>query len=658
MNANQHSTLLRQAFAALLLATLASATLALSPVADVAGAQSAAFEPLDAGGGTLSNGVTYTITQVETPGGTAIDAAFVNNIDPDTQGGSPGDIGFGRHGTLIIEFAEPVDYRIGNVTGTFSPHIWNGQNGGGGSDLATATTNGGDWTQAIGSVDPLVDVVGQVITPQATQQQFGTTASADWGSFSTLGATRIVLVGNHFMAHNHQVLVPQSANTNLTSVVTGPTGPVVPGGNASILVEVCNLGGDDASAGHTLTAVIPEGLEVVVGELPAGATYDAATRTVTVAGSALAADACEEFAIPVEVSEALSGTSAGPIETNVTPGGTDVDPEPSDNSGTASVTVGPRQTNLASRVSDPTSPFTPGGSATVVVEVCNLGGNAASAGHDLMVVIPEGLEVVVGELPAGATYDAATRTVTVAGSALAADACEEFAIPVEVSEALSGTSAGPIETNVTPGGTDVDPEPSDNSGTASVPVNAQPTSTTEPPSEPTEEPTGSVNLTTTITGPSTRLVAGGINSVDVRVCNSGDADGQEDFSLTVAIAEGLDVLVDRLPAGATYDATTRTVSVEGDALAVAACVDVLIPVAVSNSPLAVIIEAAVTSSEDSTPEDNTASQTTRITFSEAPAALAFTGVESGALAGAALALIVVGVVLARSERRNRGRSDR
>ena len=97
---------------------------------------------------------------------------------------------------------------------------------------------------------------------------------------------------------------------------------------------------------------------------------------------------------------------------------------------------------------------------------------------------------------------------------------------------------------------------------------------------------------------------------------------------------------------------------EGDALAVAACVDVLIPVAVSNSPLAVIIEAAVTSSEDSTPEDNTASQTTRITFSEAPAALAFTGVESGALAGAALALIVVGVVLARSERRNRGRSDR
>jgi uncharacterized repeat protein (TIGR01451 family) len=269
---------------------------------------------------------------------------------------------------------------------------------------------------------------------------------------------------------------PLPPRADLSIVKSDSPDPVHAGSYLTYFIELKNHGPDAASA-VTLTDAIPAGTTFVSLTQSYGPTFTCThpsaggTGTVTCTRASLAAWALAKFRLVVEVDESVpAGTSISNVAAVTS---TTTDPYPGNNRDTELTTVKAAAADLSVTKTDSPDPVDAGSNITYTITVRSYGPcNARDV--TLRDAVPVGTTFVSFTAPSGWTTTTppagGTGVVTATTPKLMNGASATFTLVVNVNEALP---AGTITNTATVQSSTNDPNPANNSATATTSVNAK-----------------------------------------------------------------------------------------------------------------------------------------------------------------------------------------
>ena len=202
-------------------------------------------------------------------------------------------------------------------------------------------------------------------------------------------------------------LTPQ-ADLGITK--TDGVASVVPGTNDTYTLTV-NNNGPSTVTGATVSDLLPAGTTFV--SATGGASYNAATNTVSYTAGTLAQGDSTSFALTLAISPALTGTLVNTATVAPPSGVTDTNPD--NNSSTDTDTLTP-QADLGITKTDGVASVVPGTNDTYTLTVNNNGPSTVT-GATVSDLLPAGTTFV--SATGGASYNAATNTVSYTAGTLA-----------------------------------------------------------------------------------------------------------------------------------------------------------------------------------------------------------------------------------------------
>jgi uncharacterized repeat protein (TIGR01451 family) len=245
------------------------------------------------------------------------------------------------------------------------------------------------------------------------------------------------------------VLTTVTPVSDVSVVKTGPTAVPAPS-NATYTVTVANAG-PSAAANVSMTDTIPAGATFVSANQTAGPAFACTTgATITCTNVSLAAGASATFSIVMNIASpgAVSNTANVSVSTP--------DPNPTNNTSTASTTAGAATTDLAVTKSVSPGPYFAGFPATYTIVVTNNGPGSAFG-----VVVTDPLPAGTGFVGASSTQGtcSGTSTVTCTVGTLAVSASATITINVTMP-----ANPGPVTNTATVTASNVDSNPANDSG--------------------------------------------------------------------------------------------------------------------------------------------------------------------------------------------------
>jgi uncharacterized repeat protein (TIGR01451 family) len=248
------------------------------------------------------------------------------------------------------------------------------------------------------------------------------------------------------------------------SILKTAAAAVTAGANLSYVITATNNGPSDA-ASVVLTDVIPPNTTFVSESQTSGPAFLCTNPAVGSGGTVscaignLPSGATATFNLVVTVA---STTAAGPLSNTATVSAATTDPNPANNSSTFTTTVAVAVSDLSISKTAGAGPFGTGNPVAYTIAVANAGPDAATG------------IVVTDVLPAGTTFSSATpsqgscigtTTVTCTLGTLASGASATIALTVTLPP-----NAGPVSNTATVTSATADPNPANNSSTATINV--------------------------------------------------------------------------------------------------------------------------------------------------------------------------------------------
>jgi uncharacterized repeat protein (TIGR01451 family) len=336
------------------------------------------------------------------------------------------------------------------------------------SQLTATVTNEGPG-RAIDAVATITLPAGLTAGTLPAGCSAGTPITCDLGELADRASATVVLPVTGTVAATHTVDASTSSRTvdpdpadnsasttvdvvalptaDLAVALTAAPASVGLGGSSQLTVTVSNLG-PDAAADAVVTLTLPA--ELVAGTLPAGCS---AGPPISCAVGTVAAAGTVEVVIPV------TGNAAGTHAATATVGSTTSDPDPANNTATATVeVVAPPEADLAVALTAAPASVGVGGSSQLTMTVSNLGPDAAA---DAVVTLTLPAELVAGTLPAGCS---AGPPISCAVGTVAAAGVVEVVVPV------TGSVVGTHTATATVGSATTDPETANNTASATIEV--------------------------------------------------------------------------------------------------------------------------------------------------------------------------------------------
>ncbi len=226
--------------------------------------------------------------------------------------------------------------------------------------------------------------------------------------------------------------------------------PARQGERVTFFLDVTNQG-PDTSTGYTITDVLPAGLSNP--QFPDGSCSQAGTAIECRSSMALASGATRSHSFTAVFS------STTPVTNSASVGGDEPDPNPGNNTGTATVTPARADLSIIKTADRPSA--NPGERVTFTLTVHN-GGPDDSSGYTITDTLPDGLDDPQSSDPSVSING---KVVTVAGGALVADASKGYLFSAVLTERTSDvTNWAHVEGD----GRELDPNPDNNDGSATV----------------------------------------------------------------------------------------------------------------------------------------------------------------------------------------------
>jgi uncharacterized repeat protein (TIGR01451 family) len=359
----------------------------------------------------------------------------------------------------------------------------------------TCTTPAVGATGTVNCTNPSFGVTADFFTLVVNVDQF-----AAAGTILTNTATLNSAVADPNSANNSSTTTTTvgSASADLSVTKTDSPDPVTPGENVTYTITVTN-GGPDTALGVSLTDTVPGGSTLVSFTSPAGwtctvpavgtnGTIVCSMGTMTV-GSAV-------FTLVVQVNPILG---AGVLTNTATVASSTTDPNPANNSGTATTTTLAGSADLLVSKSDSPDPVAPGANLTYQMNVTN-NGPSTGANATFSDTLPAGTTFVslstTGPWTCTTPAVGATGTVTCTNPSFA-ETVEFFTLVVAVDASVP---AGTILTNTaTVGSTTADPNSANNSSTATTTVGGGTADLTLTKTDSPDPVSPGTNITYTIT---------------------------------------------------------------------------------------------------------------------------------------------------------------
>jgi uncharacterized repeat protein (TIGR01451 family) len=269
-------------------------------------------------------------------------------------------------------------------------------------------------------------------------------------------------LANNTATVNALVATPASADIAVTNSAAPST--VAPSANITYTQSLTNNGPAVATT-VTFTEAIPTNTTFVSLAKPAAWTCSTpavgATGTVNCSIASLAAGSAASFTLVTKVN---AGTATGTVITDTDMGSSSItDPNPSNNSATANVTVAQaNQADMAVAMSENPNPVLAGGNITYTAVVTN-NGPAIATTVTAVDTIPANTTFSSDIVPSGWTCVVNATTVSCSNPSMAANATSTFSFVFTVT---AGTAPGTVITNsLTVGSAVPDPTSSNNTAT-------------------------------------------------------------------------------------------------------------------------------------------------------------------------------------------------
>ena len=252
------------------------------------------------------------------------------------------------------------------------------------------------------------------------------------------------------------------AKADLSIAMADAPDPVFVGETLQYTLDIANVGPSTAT-GATVIDLLPPGVSFVSATATSGSCNEAGGSVTCDLGS-LARNAARQVTIVV----APSASAAGTITNTATVLGNDHDPDPGDNEATEQTVVVPLADLSIAKSASPETVLV-GGALTYELSVTNHGPSPAS-GVTLADELPPAVDLESATPSQGGCAGTTTVTCNLGGLADGASAV--------VTIVVRPTAAGPLTNTATVGGSELDPEPDDNSATVTttaIPDNQPPT---------------------------------------------------------------------------------------------------------------------------------------------------------------------------------------
>ncbi len=235
--------------------------------------------------------------------------------------------------------------------------------------------------------------------------------------------------------------------------VVVPTNPA-PGEKVKYTLTIRN-NGPSAAQQVRLADSLPAGLTIIDAQAPAPAGCSAAGQDITCLVDSLAAEATLVIQVTATLDSAYQG---GPLTNSAAVSSATPDPDPSNNTGTATITPGDPKADLVVGKQTVTSPVVPGLPVTYQITVHNDGPSDARA-----VQLADDLPAALSEATADSTAGSCTVSSGQIRCALG-DLGAGSTATVTVTAKVAATATGTLTNSATATGTTPDPEKSNNTG--------------------------------------------------------------------------------------------------------------------------------------------------------------------------------------------------
>ncbi|MFK4088606.1 hypothetical protein ACI2LF_31120 [Kribbella sp. NPDC020789] len=256
------------------------------------------------------------------------------------------------------------------------------------------------------------------------------------------------------------VTIPVTRAADLALEKTVAPGNPAPGERVKYTLTIRNNGPSTAQQVRVVDS-LPAGLSIIDAKAPAPAGCSAAGQEITCLAESLAAKATLVIEVTATLDSAYRG---GPLVNNAAVSSATPDPEPGNNTGTATITPGDPKADLVVGKQTMTNPVVPGQAVTYQISVYNDGPSDARA-----VQVADDLAASLSEATADTTAGSCTVSsgqVRCALGDLGAGSTATITVTAKVAATATGTLANSASaTSTTP-----DPEPSNNTGRTADPL--------------------------------------------------------------------------------------------------------------------------------------------------------------------------------------------
>jgi uncharacterized repeat protein (TIGR01451 family) len=388
-------------------------------------------------------------------------ASFTDSPDPAPRGGqisytiTASNSDADTANNVVVTFALPTNTSFVSVVDAAVPGACAHDGGSPGVITCTYPTLLG--TLAAPAAGPVRTITAVLRTTAAT----GNTVS----SAVSITTTDVdVQPANNTLTQNTTI----NDGADLTAVMAGAPNPATGGGLVTWTISGSNLG-PNTSGVVTFTTTLP-GVLTYVSASGTGWSCTPSGQNITCTRAAVTVGAYADLAI----STRITGVSGGTITLNGNMTSTVGDPDGSNHSPVASVSVDPG-TDLAITQDPPTpNPAISAGTATFVLRPSNNGPYPASAGAQVSFPLPAGFTVNTVTASPGWSCTSAGSPVTVScvfGGSLASGASGTLTIVTAVPTVVTTTTYSGITASIAPNaGGPVDPVASNNSASRSLNV--------------------------------------------------------------------------------------------------------------------------------------------------------------------------------------------
>ncbi|MBD5786577.1 DUF11 domain-containing protein [Cellulosimicrobium terreum] len=469
---------------------------------------------LDYTAATLGRDLTYLVTPAETAVSSLADLSLEKTMSPD-----PGEAGGEIVASLVVVNDGPTAAQDVTVTDPLPS----------GATFVSATSDQGSCTFAAPTVTCTLGTVAADATVPI-EIVMSTTPSSTATSLVNVATVGSTTADPNPADNSSGASVALSRRSDLEVTKTPTASTVVPGETVTYAVTVRNDGPSDAV--DVIATDIPGSPELrLAGAEAPGADCSVSDATARCSVPVLAPGASLVMTVTARVSpDAAGGTTLGNSATGAS---STPDPDPSDDSAAAEITVAAPSADL--EVEKSVGRVLAGGQATYTVEVTNAGPSTARE-VALEDVLPDGLALVSatssrGTCTQGPTISCALGDLPGPG----ADGALSSATLTVVADVSADHPGGDVTNTATVTSSTADPDGGDDSASATAPVQRTADVSVAKTADPVQ-PAAGEDVTFTITA-----------------SNAGPAVARE-VVLTDTLPEGLDLGTVDAPAGVTCDA--------------------------------------------------------------------------------------------------------